>query len=309
MTQAATFPGTAPGHTQKSPFTSPIYGMAVPEVMMPQINRHDPDLVRVVSCQNPGKAVKFTFTSPFANKQFCLPAYERSLSHIPCDQAHAVFYDNSNSSVMRAELERILKERFTSWTLIEDRNKPETFETNASHPLYPRITHRVAAVYSTLFPEYLADADIVFNLEDDVEIGSGDFEKLWNTIHMDDRIATVIGNQRDRRTGYASTGRSIAFSFHETIASGCRDGDNLEMTFVPEKDFGVEAIGAGHAGCWMTRRNALDNIYMGDESVNGLTGPDICWGWRLNRAGRLFVINWAVECRHWYQRFGKSVSM
>ena len=223
--QAVGFPGSTPGAITTGPFTSTIYGQApdMDVIAALNISQHKPQLVRVVATENPNKPVKFTLTSPFANKMFCLPAYERSLQNIPTDDAHAVFYDNSDCPEMRIELLRILKAYFTSWTLIEDRNKASTFETNCTLDSYPWITHRVAAVYSTLFPDYLADADFVFNLEDDVEIGPGDFEKLWATIHMDDRIATVIGNQRDRRTGYASTGRPVVFAFEEKLQSGCID--------------------------------------------------------------------------------------
>jgi hypothetical protein len=310
--QAVSFPGSSPGLVTTGPFTSTIYGEAPSDEMLRlvDIQQHDPDLVRIIDERKPDKPVKFTMSTPFANKDFCLPAYERSLSHIPTKQAHAVFYDNSNSDEMRQELRRILETHFDSWTLIEDRNKAQTFESNVDLPEYARITHRVAAVYATLFPDYLADADIVFNLEDDVEIAAGDFERLWDTIHLDDRIATVIGNQRDRRTGYASTGHSIAFNFTERIQVGCSSsGDEMQMKFATEKTFGIEAIGAGHTGCWMTRRNALDSIYIGDERYRGLTGADICWGLRVNHANRLFVINWQVNCKHWFKRFGKAVCM
>lgn len=310
--QAVTFPGTAPGSITKGPYTSTIYGEAPSDdaLRLADIQQHDPNLVRVVDQRKHDKPVKFTLSTPFANKKFCLPAYERSLSHIPTKQAHAVFYDNSNSSGMRQEIRRILETYFDSWTLVEDRNKAQTFESNVELPGYARITHRVAAVYATLFPDYLADADIAFNLEDDVEIAAGDFERLWNTIHLDDRIATVIGNQRDRRTGYASTGQPIAFNFTERIQVGSNNlVDEMRMDFAPEKTFGIEAIGAGHMGCWMTRRNALDSIYIGDEQHRGVTGADICWGLRVNHANRLFVVNWQVNCKHWVERFGRAVSV
>ena len=298
---AVAFPGTAPGSITTGPFTSTIYGQA-PEmdvVAKLGIKQHDPKLVRVVARQNPQKKVKFTLTSPFANKQYCLPTHE----------AHAVFYDNSNCPEMRDELLRILHANFDSWTLVEDRNAASTFETNITLDSYPWITRRVAAVYGTLFPTYLADAPIVFNLEDDVEIGPDAFQRLWDTIHMDDRIATVIGNQRDRRTGYASTGRPIAFELEEVIRSGHVDADQIKLIAKQEKKFGIEAIGSGHLGCWMTRRSALEAIDIGEEYCRGMAGPDIIWGWRVNRANQLFVINWSVECRHWFQRFGRPVSL
>lgn len=269
---------------------------------------HDPSLVRVVTERRRLAGKQFSLVSPFAGKRFALRKYQASLDRVPLHAAHAVFYDNSQSRPFQSQLLEILKSRFDSYTLIEDRNQPVTVEL-VSMEGWPRIAARCAAVYGTIYGEHVPGRlSRVLNLEDDVEIPVDAWRKLNTVLDQHEAVATVIGNCRDRRPGYDSSGKPIAFNFevHQQIGPQT-DPQRVRLVQLPDRPFGVEPIGAGHMGCWLTKRDVLRELPIGERELHGVYGQDLVWGWRVNQSGRVFAIDWSVDCKHWTVRDGKTL--
>lgn len=272
-------------------------------------NAHRSDLVSVIEDNTHLEGRKFTLVSPFTGKDFAFPIYERSLSQVPHEQAHVILYDNSNDAAFGAKLLRFAKANFSSFRVIRDSNAHCTLETVDKVEQYSIIGERVAAVYGTIYSEHVPELPFVFNLEDDIGLPDGAFHRLHSLVHSDARIGTAIARCKDRRPRYISTKRSIAFTFEYQQRVGLENPDNVTLVQLPEQDFGVQAIGCGHMGAWMTKRDALDIAIPNEPFMENIYGPDLVYGWRLHQAHRLFVTDWSLKCEHYYQKDGKVQSV
>ena len=267
--------------------------------------RLQPGLVRVVDEQKPrGRGVKpFVLVTPFCGKVPELEYYLRSLDRIPTEQCHAVFYDNSCNGEFQNRLRNCLRERFTSWCLVEDRNPPQFFVShNTCDPsaMWP-ITQRIADIYALLYENFVPRASkLVLNLEDDIEIPAGGIERLLSSMDTNPELGTIIGTCCDRRPNYDAKGKPIAFDFQVEGTVSQQTPTSVKLIHIREKTFGVEPIGAGHTGCWLTRTSALESCPIGEATLHGIKGHDLVWGWRLHEAGLLCANDWSVKCRHWY---------
>tara|TARA_R110000868_G_scaffold148839_5_gene371070 strand:- start:11453 stop:12322 length:870 start_codon:yes stop_codon:yes gene_type:complete len=268
---------------------------------------HDAGLVSTIRTVG-RKRKKYSVVCPQAGKLFCFAKFQRSLMQLPLDQAHVVIYDNSRSERHRARLVSLTKS-LPSFTLVEDRNPPASIESTDS---FRNIIRRCSDVYQQIYEQHLpAKSDFVINLEDDIESPKGGFDRLLNVMQTYDGVGTVIGNCHDRRV-FVSNGRasSIAVNFTKSQPIGGTGETLYEVTGMPERQFGVEAIGAGHMGLWLARRECVEQVGMRTIPEPSLLplGHDIQYGLRLNEAGWKFAIDWSVPLKHYYQRDGSTLS-
>ena len=271
-----------------------------------QLRQHDPNLVRVVEEKRPifGRK-RFSLVSPFCGKRPEFQKYLLSLSRIPTDRAHAVFYDNSGDAEFQAKLKDTLRRKFSSYRLVEDRNPPQfvNFAEPPSNNRMRLITKRIADVYGHLYQHHVPrTSPRVLNLEDDVEIPADAWERLNRVLDDEQRVGTVIGTCCDRRLDYGARGRPIAFDFRVEGRVAERSPESVKLVPVPDLPFGCTPIGAGHMGCWLTRTETLDTCPMGESELYGIHGHDLVWGWRLHEAGWSVANDWSVRCRHWFMR-------
>ena len=297
-------PGLAPGTSQ---WGGP-YGFKPEPVPV----EHDPDRVRVAAADGSAEG-RTTIVSPFTGKREIWPIYLQSLRRLPTDHCHGVFYDNSGDRGFQSVLLETLKQRFRSYTLVEDLN-PALVVDNVNTDWQDRwrlISARCSRVYREIYENHVPEsAPHVVNLEDDVEIPRNAFDRMIRLMNESERVGTVVGMCRDRRQACESESLPIAFNFEATVHIGSTMGPlNVELVQLPERQFGVEPIGAAHMGLWMTRREALRDCPMGEANLHGIIGHDLVWGWRLNEAGYYFAHDWSVRCKHWDYREGKLISV
>lgn len=281
----------------------PEYGNSGLSGLPAVVASFDPDLVRPVR-HKPATCVKdFVLVSPFCGKKPELEKYLVSLDRLPCNSAHAVFYDNSCDREFQARLIDELERRFESYLLVEDLNRAAFVDLN--RPIGPErmkeITRRIGQVYSVIYEQFVpSDIGLVLNLEDDIEVPPNCFQHLTRSLLSNEQIGTVIATCHDRRIEYGGKGFPIAFAFEYSQKIGSKTPSDVELIRLEDKAFGLEAIGGGHMGCWLSRAETLHRCPMGESELFGIKGHDLVWGWRLHEQGYIFANDWSLRCRHWF---------
>lgn len=268
-----------------------------------QVDEHDSDLVEVVKQKAPrSKGRDVNIVCPMAGKTFAFNEWKKSLGKLPLDRAHVLVYDNSNDRKFHTKIQDFCVREFDSYTLVQDNNQKLTIDGLPNSSLgWKAIGDRCDAVYNEIYDRFVDDRrPLCCNLEDDVWIPEDSWDRMVTTI-KDDVVGTVIGQCNDRRIFvHNGTVQSIAVNFRIEEMLGAMNTLNVQTIPVQPKEFGVEAIGAGHMGLWLTKTEAIRQIGMGkkDEEING---TDINWGFHLNRAGWKFCVDWSIKMKHFYQ--------
>lgn len=264
---------------------------------------HDASLVEVVG-EKIRKGRDINLVCPFAGKAFCFDQWKRSFKRLPIKRSHAVIYDNSNDRRFNARLRRVC-DGLDSYTLVVDRNPQITTELSFD---FAAIGARCRSVYGEIYNRLIDHKrPLSLNLEDDVTIPEGSFERLEHIIRQD-RVATAIGQCNCRRAlQAANVVQSIAVDFKVSQHLGSGQSIDIEMVQVQPKSFGVQQIGAGHMGLWLSRTDAIKSIGMGNQ-YGMLHGNDINWGFGVNAAGLRFAVDWSVKLDHHYQKDGQTLS-
>jgi hypothetical protein len=257
---------------------------------------HDSELVRVVK-EHKKPRRKYTVVCPHAGKAFCWTDFVKSLHQLPIEKAHVLLYDNSTNAKQMERLVNLTKD-LPSFTLIQDLNPPSTIEITKESD---RLIDRCCQVYEEIYERYVPKTDFYINLEDDIGIPDGGFERLeW--VLGDQDVGTVIGDCIDRRRKvYEDVEQSIVCNFIEQRQIGGLGTEDVLVEMVDSRPSGIEHVGAGHMGLWLTRREAIEATGMKTDLQSRDMGQDIQYGLRLNRAGWRFAVRWDVKLRHFYK--------
>lgn len=290
------------------PYGGGLSGMGGNSGMVMSLPEHDASLVEVVEEQDAlGGVADIQLISPFAGKTFCFGKWQQSLDTLPLERVHATLYDNSNDPVFHERLKEYARQKLPAFTLVRDSNMVQTIESTAN---YRQIIHRCSQVYEHIYTNLLIPScSLILNLEDDIGVPEGSFEKLEHTLKSDNQCATVIGKCRDRRVAVrGNKPQSISVNFQKIIQIGGAPSEKVEIEWAPEREWGVEQIGAGHMGFWLSRASAVRELGMKTSSRQDVLGHDIQWGLRVNEAGQRFAIDWSVDLKHYYQKAGEIVA-
>lgn len=289
-----------------------MYGTSGMSGTVAELDDYNPDLVTSETSGGKRASTDLTIVSPFTGKGRVFRKYLNSLDRLPCSTSHAIIYDNSCDARFRKRLTTSVLPRFQSWELVTDKHKPVTWIQNEPVNQWKMIAARLGRVYWYCYKR-IPPCRYVLNLEDDVEIPEDAWQKLQAVMDMDSDVGTVIGACNDRRDApdYASFGKPIAFNFQvsQVLGPSGQDPDHIGLIQLPSRDFGIEQIGAGHMGCWLTRRTTVEDVPMGEPEIVGLAGTDIVWGWNLYKRGWRFATDWSVKCQHWSTRGNRIVSV
>jgi hypothetical protein len=264
---------------------------------------HDSELVDIVRQRAPRKRGRdINVVCPMAGKQFAFKQWEESLGKLPMDRAHVLVYDNSNRPAFHRMIEEFCQREFDSYTLVRDDNQKLTIDGLPNSSLgWQAIASRCDDVYAEIYTRWMDPRrPLCLNLEDDVGIPEDSWEKLSHTIR-DEQVATVIGQCNDRRLFvHNGTLQSIAVNFEIQEKLGAQNVREVETIPVTPKDFGVEAVGGGHMGLWLTKTEAIQQVGI-TTRTDYIFGTDINWGYQLNRAGWKFAIDWSLKMDHFFQ--------
>lgn len=250
------------------------------------------------------KSIDINIVCPMAGKSFCLADWKKSLGRLPLNRSHLLIYDNGNNKKFSQRLLEFCQSEIASYTIVEDRNYelPSHLQHNCR-----ALSARCDAFYRHIYEELIdQELPLCLNLEDDVVIPSDSFEKLYHVI-QDVNIGTVIGQCNDRRDFiYRGAKSSISVDFQVHARVGAQFELEISTINLPEKKRGVETIGAGHMGLWLTRTDAIREVGIG-RNYGGLTGTDMNWGYALNSRGIDFAIDWSIKMGHLFKdRDGKK---
>ena len=266
---------------------------------------HDSRLVTVVDERKKfGIRPEVTVVAPMMGRGFCWDDFQHSLSEI--EHGHLVIYDNSNDPEHQRRINLLLSS-VKSWTLIRDRNEPLSVESRAHAP---DLVQRCSEVYESLYSHLDVKQGIVVNLEDDIGINAGDFQKLKRTLDLYPEVGTVIGDCRCRRAKLlGNKDVSLACNFREFRQYGGAEQSGITHEFVKPKPMGIEPIGGGHMGLWLTRAECLQDVGMVTDPELALAGHDFQYGYRLNKSGYKFAVDWSVKLKHFFEEEGRKVSI
>ncbi len=261
---------------------------------------YETDLVEVVKeKKSRRKSIDLNVVCPMAGKFFCLSDWKRSVSRLPLERSHVLVHDNGNNPKFSERVLSHCQKTFDSYTFVRDKNPhiPEHLRHDC-----PSLSARCDAFYSHIYENLINHRlPLCLNLEDDVVIPDDSFQKLHHVI-QDEAIGTVIGQCNDRRDFvYRGSTSSISVDFDVRARIGVQPELEVSVIHVPEKARGVDCIGAGHMGLWLTKTEAVRSIGVGRQQYNGLNGTDINWGFALNSAGLDFAIDWSIKMRHLFK--------
>jgi len=266
---------------------------------------HDESLVSVLREQtSPGRDVNLV--TPLAGKGYCFSRWRKSLAKLPMDRCHVLVYDNSNNVRFSNKVDQFCASELESYTLVKDTNSRCSLEQSRD---WVKVGNRCRAVYGQIYNKLIDQRrPLCLNLEDDIGVPDNAWQKLYAQIQTDD-VGTVIGQCNDRRA-YVDTGqkRTIAVNFKVDEIIGQESSLSVETWPVMVREFGVEQIGAGHMGLWLTKTETIRELGMGHQ-FGELRGNDINWGLAINRAGWKFAVDWSVKLDHYFQRDGKVLSI
>lgn len=255
---------------------------------------HDRDEVRVITKKGTEHR-KFAIVCPNAGKFYCWPEFEASFSQLPVDDSHVLLYDNSLDPIMGERMEK-LASSLDHVTLIRDTNPHVTLETTGAQAC---LIERCGQVYEEIYGNHLPSSDYVINLEDDISLPDHGWDVLWGTMCRPGP-SIVIPNCHDRRVAsYNGEKPPIACNFVEMKGVGGLTTNEVACFQVEEKQSGIEEIGAGHMGFWVTSREVVDTVGMTLDREHSVPGHDIQFGYRAaSEHGVKTLIDWDVTVRH-----------
>lgn len=240
-----------------------------------------------------------TLTTPFAGKKHCFDNYYEGVVNLdyPKIDIFALWYDNSNDAEFHAMLEEKIK-IFPNHKIVVD-DAPHFVIENTSD--YAKVSMRCHEVYKAI--SKLVDGDYMFNVEDDVWVPPDSLKKMLDVFNRYEKVGTVIGSQCSRRLKDFVFRLPTAWIFEQKRVFPFPDTcDEFHMTCLRLKNFppfGIQIIGSGHMGCWLTPTAIVKEIgFVWEE--DGLQANDIVWGYRLGKAGYHFVIDWSIRTRHYH---------
>ncbi len=304
MIEAIGFPSRSPNplFPGTGPFDTPPYQL-LQEVDIPP---HDPELVEVIA-QRGKLQQEYLVVCPQAGKAYCFSDFRKSLSQLPLNKSHVVFYDNSNSPAHGRRIKRVA-DALDSVTIIRDKNRHVTVDATPQQQL---LLARCGNVYEQLYsmlPQ--TGSRLVINLEDDIGAPAGGVERLLTAIDSYDELGTVIGDCRCRRAKMLGDieGQPIVCNFQKLQGVGGDESESVLAYTVPPKPFGLECVGSGHMGLWITKKECLDDVGMTYEHAPP-RGHDIQFGLRANEKGWRFAVDWSVRLEHYFQDQNRKASV
>lgn len=271
----------------------PLYGDLSEVVRL----EHNPRLVKVVKRVGSPRGKKFNLVTPFAGKTKILPHYLDGIHQLPHRDAHAVFYDNSNSFMFGRRLRRVLSNSFGSYVLIQDKNKHFTAESTDD---YAKISYRCHRVYKEIYENQIDKSlPLCLNVEDDVRVPGGAFPGLSKLLKDDEQIKTAVGRCHSRRLQDSTACMPIAWNFERVQdVGGAGEARAVDHRLKEAKTWGTELIGSAHMGLWLTETEVINELGM-DYGFEGVYANDMCWGYKLNLAGYRMAIDWGLHARHY----------
>jgi len=281
-------------------------GMGGSSGMVMSLPDHNEELVTTVR-EKKARNRDINIVSPFAGKTFCFGEWKKTLAKMPVDDAHVIVYDNSNDVGFGRRLEEFCKKELASYKLCRDTNAHLTMELSND---WNAIGKRCRAVYGIIYNELIDKSKTwCLNIEDDIGAPVDAWERLY--FHaQDESVATVVGKCYDRRAlkdrGLLT---AIAMNFEERRIVGPDENTRqIELVHLPDRSYGVEPIGAGHMGLWLTKTQVINELGMGHQFEN-LCGNDVNWGYAVNEAGYRFAHDWGIKLKHFYKdHSGKKMS-
>lgn len=242
-----------------------------------------------------------TLTTPFAGKRYCFDAYYEGITNLehPREDFHVIWYDNTCDAEFHAMLQDKIQV-FPSHEIVIDTTPPLVIDNT---PNYTAVSDRCGEVYKNLANIIPADNEFMFNVEDDVWVPPDSLSKMLTIFKLDDKIGTVIGQQYCRRF-LNSPIRKIPNAWTFEIDWRFPEGDvckekTVKRHFIEDKPFGVEIIGSGHLGCWLTKTHLVKELGFAMD-VDGIHANDTVWGHRLAEHGYYFVIDYSIRCKHYH---------
>ena len=213
---------------------------------------HDEDLVSIIrEKKRPRKDINLV--TPLAGKTYCLGKWKESLKQLPMDRCHVLVYDNSNNARFSKKIDQFCRKQLDSYTLVQDTNSRCSLEQSRD---WVRVGNRCRAVYGQIYNSLVDHKrPLCLNLEDDIGVPDAAWDKLYHQVQNED-VGTVIGQCNDRRA-YVDSGvkRTIAVNFKIEEKIGQNGKLSVETSPVTVRDFGVEQIGSGHMGFWLTQNH------------------------------------------------------
>lgn len=248
-----------------------------------------------------------TLSTPFAGKEYCFGDYSRGILNLdyPKNKIFFLALDNSRNKEFGKKIDKLAeKAGFADYRRLIYDKEPFTIEKTSDYAKVCSHCHNIYCILEKHLPE---ENEFTFNIEDDVEVPPDSLKKLLKIFEMDKKVGTAVGSCCSRRLKDELVGYPVAWKFRETIIFPYQPfytepAEALRIITAPP--FGIEIIGSAHLGCWLTKTRLIKEISFKD--LCGLGAVDVAWGYKLNKKGYYFVIDWSVKTKHYWLYEGKK---
>ena len=168
-----------------------------------------------------------------------------------------------------------------------------------------RIRHQVICAAYNFSRIYSESVDYTFLLEDDVIAPPSCVRRLL-TLMDNPRIGCAMGTLRYRPTD-GNHGTVLAWNIIPTLqAHNGSVSQSYDITGVYPQPAGVEEVSSGTFGCTLIREPLWRDTTLIPWS-NGIFGTDVNFGHQILGKGYKTMIDWSVQCRHFFRNKKKEL--
>lgn len=252
-----------------------------------------------------------TQVTAFSGRKFCLESVIKGIeSNCDPDETHFIWLDNSRDEWFNRAILAYLSNKPNATLIIDntpqiDINKyvfaDEKQKTDALIEIGLKITNTYQACFNQIRPE----SQITWVVEDDVVVPKDALVTLYKTMRDLPEIGTVIGRMLDRRAHEHGGDFSVISDYTINQRLGVENKTQVDVVNILNgadvPKFGVQLVGTGHMGCWLTKSQLIRDLGM-KVVESGCLGCDNNWGWRIYKHnGSRVAVNWNVHCQHHYR--------
>jgi hypothetical protein len=254
-----------------------------------------------------------TQVTAWAGRTFCFDrVIPNIVGQVDLQDTHVVWLDNSQDPWFRAAL-LAHAEPFANFTLIQDCSDQFNINPYMRSPddervaAHMRLAEKIYETYQACFLQLMPSSQMVWVVEDDVEIPRNAFARMRRHLLDCPELGTVAGRMLDRRSHEMGREETVVTEYEISMILGRNDSavvkaNNMHAVgrspSVPK--WGTQIVGSTHMGCWLSRSELIRSPGIA-PSCDGVIACDNCWGWRIWKERRMRVaVDWSIHCRHHY---------
>lgn len=248
-----------------------------------------------------------TLALVFANKPYCVPHAIAALDALilPRSDMKLLIVDVSGNSEVTSPLRAYMQDAEREWMKTQYIEQPQS-EQVIKEPMSGggalHLQKRWAVANTMNLMNRHREGDL-FLIEDDNICPPRSYEKLRAILDWSPRVGAASGVTYSRNgNAYQGTPTVWKFQTNRVFPAGdtCLETADKIIKVHPEREFGIEQIGATGTGCMLYRGKTLDGYrFMGQSNISGQTGQDVNVGYYITQLKEQYLfLDWSIKTKH-----------